>query len=265
MGAEAVRLNYIEHGQGLPVILIHGFPFNGLIWAQVLNRLAGSARYICPDLRGHGLSPAPDGIYTMESMALDIALLMDTLSIEEAVLVGHSMGGYISLAFVAEFPQRCIGLGLVASVANADSPEKRQSRYRTIADLEVNGTNTILATMPSSLTNSPEVKSMITEMICKTPMTGLVGAIRGMAERQDRMNLLPEITVPTLIVAGDNDKIVPIEVASNMANKIPGCKLEIIPGASHMPMLETPQALGRGLRYLVERVQNDSRYPKGVT
>jgi len=255
MNTKAVHLNYKENGQGLPVILLHGFPFNNSIWDQVICHLSGSARIICPDLRGHGLSPAPDGIYTMETMAADIALLMDTLSIEEAVLIGHSMGGYISLAFIAEFPHRCIGLGLVTSLAKADTPEKRQSRYQTIADLEVNGANSILANMPSSLSNSPEVQSKVREMIYMTPITGLAGALRGIAERPDRMNLLHTITIPTLIVVGDNDNIVPIEAASSMVKIIPGCKLQIIHGAAHMPMLETPQALGSALSLLLERIQ----------
>ena len=108
-----------------------------------------------------------------------LALLMDTLSIEKAILVGHSMGGYISLAFIAEFPQRCIGMGLIASGASADLPEKRISRYQTIADLEVNGTNAIYATMPDSLTNSPEVKYKVIEMISMTPIPGLIGCIKG--------------------------------------------------------------------------------------
>jgi 3-oxoadipate enol-lactonase len=265
MNPHAVRLNFKESGQGVPIILLHGFPFNNSIWDKVVPHLAGYARLICPDLRGHGKSPAPDGIYSMESMASDIALLMDTLSIEKAILVGHSMGGYISLAFIAEFQQRCIGLGLVASGANADLPEKRKSRYQIIADLEVNGTDTILANMPDSLTNSPEVKHKVIEMIQMTPIPGLVGALKGMAERPDRMNLLPAISVPTLIVAGDNDKIIPIEAATRMAQKIPDCKLEIIPGAAHMPMLEKPLALSRVLTDLIERVKADRGYSKGVT
>jgi 3-oxoadipate enol-lactonase len=265
MSIPAVSLNYKESGQGVPVILLHGFPFNHSIWDQVVTQLAESARLICPDLRGHGISPAPDGIYTMESMASDITLLMDTLSIEKAILVGHSMGGYISLAFIAEYPQRCIGLGLIASGASADLPEKRISRYQTIADLEVNGTNTICSSMPDSLTDTPEVKSKVIEMICMTPIHGLIGSLKGMAERPDRMNLLPAITVPTLIVAGHNDKIIPIEAAKNMAHKIPDCKLEIIQGAAHMPMLETPMALSNALKNLILRVKENMSYQKGVT
>jgi len=265
MKSQAVRLNYKEYGQGLPLILHHGFPFNNSIWEDVAYLLSGSAHIICPDLRGHGISPAPGGIYTMESMAADIAILMDNLFIDEAILVGHSLGGYISLAFIAEFPQRCIGLGLVTSLASADSPEKKPSRYQTLVVLEENCTNSIIANIPDSLTNFPEVEQKVREMICMTPMAGLVGTLRGMAERPDWMKLLSSITIPTLIVAGENDKIVPLEAARSMAQKMRTCKLEIIQGAGHMPMLETPQTFSRMLRYLMDRVQNDMSYPKGVT
>jgi pimeloyl-ACP methyl ester carboxylesterase len=124
-----VELYYEEFGQGVPVILLHGFPLNHTIWMPVVERLQSHVRVITPDLRGHGKSPATDGDYSMRLMAEDIHALMNRLDIPKAVLVGHSMAGYASLAFARAYPGRLAGLAMVASQAEADTPEKRQARY----------------------------------------------------------------------------------------------------------------------------------------
>ena len=124
MEFQPVDLFYNEQGQGTPVILLHGFPFNHTIWQPVMPLLAEHARLIMPDLRGFGQSPVTDGVYSMRLMAEDVVALMDKLGLEKAVLVGHSMGGYISLAFAQAYPNRLLGLGLVATQDSSDLPEK---------------------------------------------------------------------------------------------------------------------------------------------
>src|SRR5512144_1307135 len=120
-----VNLAYEEHGEGTPVILTHGFPLNRSIWYPVVPKLSEKVHLILPDLRGHGQSPVPEGVYSMRLLAEDLRALMDQLNIEKVVLAGHSMGGYVSLAFARAYPGRLAGLALVATQAAADSPERR--------------------------------------------------------------------------------------------------------------------------------------------
>ncbi len=251
---EQVQLCYKEYGNGVPVILIHGFPFNGSIWEEIAARLSRSARLICPDLRGHGLSPAPEGIYTMELMARDVALMMDNQGIHKAVIVGHSLGGYISLAFLSLFAQRCIALGFVATQAGSDSPEKKKGRYQTVEKLENKGVEALTEGMPESLSDFPEIRDRIKTMIRATHKNGLIGALLGMAERTDYTTQLKVISVPALVVAGEQDKLIPIETAREMADLIPGSKIEIIPGTGHMPMMESPDLLSKVLLDFIKRV-----------
>ena len=127
MEINPVDLFYKEYGQGTPVIFLHGFPFDHSIWEPLVPLLSKDARMILPDLRGFGRSPVTEDIYSMRLLAEDVLHLMDHLKIEKAVLVGHSMGGYVSLAFAHAYPGRLLGLGLVATQAAADGPERRQS------------------------------------------------------------------------------------------------------------------------------------------
>ncbi len=126
-----VNLYYQTYGQGLPVVFLHGFPFNHTIWEPLIPLLQDEVRMILPDLRGFGQSPVTDDVYSMRLQAEDVVHLLDLLEVEKAVVVGHSMGGYVSLAFAHAYPNRLLGLGLIATQAAADNPERRQTRYKT--------------------------------------------------------------------------------------------------------------------------------------
>src|SRR5512133_3839444 len=152
MEINPVDLYYEEHGQGTPVIFLHGFPFDHTIWKPIVPLLKNEARLILPDLRGFGKSPVPDGVYTMRLQAEDIKQLMDKLAIEQAVLVGHSMGGYVALSFAQAYPSRLLGLGLVATQASADNPERRQSRYKAAEAVAHKGAKVVASNMVSTLT-----------------------------------------------------------------------------------------------------------------
>ena len=116
---ELVKLHHSEAGQGLPVVLLHGFPLSSAIWRRQQQGLSDGYRVILPDLRGHGRSPAPAGVYEMEAMAADVFALLDSLDVKQAVILGHSMGGYVALAAWRLAPERFLGLGLIASHAAA--------------------------------------------------------------------------------------------------------------------------------------------------
>lgn len=251
MDLEPVELYYEEFGQGFPVILLHGFPLNHTIWMPVVERLQSHARVITPDLRGHGKSPATDGDYSMRLMAEDIHALMNRLDISKAVLVGHSMAGYASLAFARAYPGRLAGLAMVASQAEADSPEKRQARYITAEEVGRKGVRRVAKSMLPKLTPRKELAADLLEIMLKTPKTGVVGALKGMGERPDALEWLAEIEVPVVVIAGEQDVIIPMERARTMAQILRRGWLVEIPEAAHMPMLEAPQAVADAIRQLV--------------
>jgi pimeloyl-ACP methyl ester carboxylesterase len=252
MDNNSVDLYYEEHGQGMPVVFLHGFPFDHTIWQPLVPLLQGHARLILPDLRGFGRSPVTDGVYSMRLLAEDVARLLDRLDIEKAVVVGHSMGGYITLAFAHAYPGRLLGLGLVATQAAADSPERRQSRYKTADAVTHKGARVVASNMVSTLTPHQELIEPITTLIMQAHPAGIVGSLKGMAERADLTGDLSNIRVPAVVLVGGSDQLLPRDRVDTMAQLLPKGWLVEIAGAGHMLMMEDPQAVAQPLLQLFQ-------------
>lgn len=250
-----VDLYYEESGKGIPVIFIHGFPFDHSIWEPLIPLLKDHARMILPDLRGFGKSPVTDEVYSMRLLAEDIAQLMDHLKIEQAVLVGHSMGGYVTLAFAQAYPGRVSGLGLVATQAAADLPERRQTRYKTAEAVAHKGARVVVSNMVNALTPHQELIAPLSALILQAPPTAIVGALKGMAERHDLTGELSKVTVPAVVLVGDSDQLLPRDRVETMAQMLPKGWLVEIPHAGHMPMMEDPEAVAEPLRQLFDLSQ----------
>ena len=184
--SDIVTLHFSEVGQGMPVVLLHGFPLCSAIWREQQARLSDHYRVITPDLRGHGESSAPAGIYEMEAMARDVLALLDSLDIEKAVILGHSMGGYVALAAWKLAPERFLALGLIDSQAAEDSEEARKGRLRMAEKVIAEG-NQALATVMLSKLFSPALDvdapiiEQVRQMILKTHRTAIIGSLNGMA------------------------------------------------------------------------------------
>lgn len=259
MEMNPVDLYYEEQGQGIPAIFLHGFPFDHSIWEPLIPLLKNDARMILPDLRGFGRSPAVGDSYTMRLQAEDVAHLMDRLEIEKAVLVGHSMGGYITLAFAQAYPDRLLGLGFVATQAGADSPERRQSRLKTAEMVTHKGARVVASDMVNTLTNKKELLQPIHELIMKAQPAGIVGALKGMADRHDLTDELSHMNVPAVVIAGASDQLISRDRVETMAQMLPKGWLVEIPNAGHMLMMEDPQAVAAHLQQLfkmAEEVKN---------
>lgn len=255
-----ININGIQLGFDLlgtvkpPIVLIHGFGLDRSIWQQLASTHLGDQQVILPDVRGHGESDAPGGTYLMPLLANDLAHLLKSLGVEKAIICGHSMGGYISLAFAEQFPQMLAGLGLITTNANADAEDKRAGRYALIEEIRDQGAIVVAENLAPRLSNDHSVVEQAHRLIFKTAPQGLIGALGGMAERPDRTSLLQEINVPALVVAGGADKITEFEKAKAMAEALPQGQFLTIPEAGHMPMTEAPAELGQGLRNLIRRV-----------
>jgi pimeloyl-ACP methyl ester carboxylesterase len=257
MNASSIPLAHREAGSGLPLVFLHGFPLSHRIWEAQLNALSDRCRVIAPDLRGHGQSPAPEGPYPMETMAGDVLALLDSLRVPRAVILGHSMGGYVTLALWRLAPERVVALGLVGSQAGADTEEVRKGRLATAEKVAASGAGVVADAMipklfaPGTSADSALAQS-VRQIILSTSPTGIRGTLHGMAARPDSTPLLAGMEVPTLFLCGEQDQIIPLAKSEAMAAAAPRATLAPIPNAGHMPMLEQPDAVTQAIRQFLQ-------------
>jgi len=238
----------------MPVVLVHGFPFDHTLWQDVVALLKDRAQLILPDLRGFGKSPSTDGVSTMRLMAEDIAALLDRLGVQKAVLAGHSMGGYISLAFAKAYPDRLAGLAMVTSQAAADTPERRQARYQLADEVKRKGVKAVVAANLERYSPDPTVRERARALMLTCPKQGVIAALKGMAERPDATEVLAGLHVPGVIIAGEADVIVSPEKAREMAQMLSKGWAVMVPGGGHMPMYEAPQIVAGAINDLLAHV-----------
>jgi YbgC/YbaW family acyl-CoA thioester hydrolase len=241
-----VSLAVEVRGNGPAVLFVHGYPLDRSIWTHQLAALDGWSR-IAPDLRGMGQSDAPDLGYNLETYAADLATLLDLLRIDEAVLVGHSMGGYIAFEFLRRWRDRVRGLVLVDTRAEADSAEGKRARDATASTARDQGAGAIAEAMlpkmlaASTLSGAPATVKEVRSMMAATPVAGMVGALGAMRDRPDSSSMLSGLAgLPTLVIVGDEDELTPPAQARDMADSIPGASLVVIRSAGHLPSLERP-------------------------
>jgi len=244
---------------GYPIVLIHGFGLDRSIWEEMVGCYMGNAQVILPDLRGHGESDAIEGTYTMPLLAADVVGLLDHLGIEKAIVCGHSMGGYVSLAMADQFPDRLAGLGLITTKAEADSSEKRSGRYALVEDVREKGAVALAESLAPRISKNPEVIEGSHQIILKTKPLGIIGSALGMAERSDRTEMLNRITCPVLVIAGEQDQLIPLSYAQEMANHLPNVRFLSIQEAGHMPMMECPKITAMSLLSLREEIEKQQQ------
>lgn len=245
-----IHLAYERRGRGTPMVLLHGFPLDHHLWDDIAPLLEDNFDLILPDLRGFGESTTVDLFYAMEDFASDVAGLLDYLGIPKATIVGHSMGGYIALAFARLYPERVSGLGLVASQAAADAPERREGRYKSAAEVADKGIASVVELMTTKFTSDPRLQEAARQSMERQPPAAYIGALKAMAERVDSTPLLSSIQYPVVIVHGDADALVPIDRAREVKAAVPHAHLVEISGAGHMPMMEAKEETAQALRQL---------------
>jgi len=245
------NIAYTRQGQGTPLVLVHGYPLDRTTWNEMLPLLENDFDLIVPDLRGFGESDLVEGPYTISDMASDIAVLLDTLNTEKAILVGHSMGGYVVLAFARMYPQRVLGLGLVSSQALADSPERKKGRYESADVVMKTGIGPVSESFPALLSPDERVQAFVRDLIAKQRPAGLAEALKAMAERDDSSSILSGFEFPVAILHGDADGLIPIQRAQEIKDAIPHATLLELPKVGHMPAMEAPEAVASALKKLV--------------
>jgi len=245
-----ISLAYEKLGVGAPLMLIHGFPLDHTIWNDVANLLKGDFTLILPDLRGFGQSTTVETLYTMSDMADDLVALLDHFGIEKTAIAGHSMGGYVALAFAKKYLQRMSGLGLVASQAAADTPERKANRYKDADAVAQQGVGLIAEGMTPKLSANAGVQSFVRPLMEGQTPSAVIGALKAMAEREGLFTYLSSVSFPVVLVHGGVDALIPIERAREIKAVLPSARLVELQGIGHMPMMESPRGTAEGLRLL---------------
>jgi len=245
-----IQLAYDRRGKGTPLVLLHGFPLDHHLWDEVVPLLEDTFDIILPDLRGFGGSRTADSFYTMEDYALDLAGLLDHLGIQKAAIAGHSMGGYVALAFARLLPERLRGLGLVSSQVLADPEERKQGRYKSAAEVAEHGIGSVVEMMTPKFTSNEKLQAFARESMERQQPAAYIGALKAMAERVDSTPLLSSFKFPVVIIHGGADSLIPVDRAREVKAALPQAHLVEISGAGHMPMMEAKEKTAEALKHL---------------
>jgi pimeloyl-ACP methyl ester carboxylesterase len=247
-----ISLAFDRTGTGSPLVLIHGYPLDHTIWNEVVPLLSPVFDLIIPDLRGFGESTSSKPQWSMQDLADDIAGVLDDQKIESAFLVGHSMGGYVALAFAKKFPGRVRGLALVASQTAADSPEKKADRIKQAGQISQDGTGEAVAGMTPKLSSDPKVQKTVHDIMKRQKPAGYIGSLHAMAGREDTLPMLADSDYPVILIHGDVDNLIPLQRAHDVQAAVPRAQLVQIHQAGHMPMMDAPKQVADALeRFLV--------------
>lgn len=245
-----IELAYTRRGKGTPLVLLHGYPLDHHLWDEVVPLLKDTFDLIIPDLRGFGESTTVDTPYTMDDFASDIVGLLDQLGIQKAAIAGHSMGGYVALAFAELYPERVNALALVSSQVLADPADRKEGRYKSAAEVAEKGISGVVETMTPKFTSNPQWQAFARKTMEAQQPAAYIGALKAMAERVDSTPLLSIIKYPVVVIHGDADGLIPIERAREVKAVLPETHLVEIKGAGHMPMCESPKETAQAFMML---------------
>lgn len=235
------------------VVLLHGYLESLLVWEDFVPYLYKEVRVVTLDLPGHGISVVTGEEHTMEFLADTVAEALRELGIERCTLVGHSMGGYVALAFCERHPGMLDGVVLLSSTPNADTPEKADNRRREIALVKAGKKELLARVAPEAgfaEDNRIRMKDYIedlAEQIFVTEDEGITALLNGMIARRDRNEMLRTSKVPQLFILGRKDNYIPVEAAEKMVAEHPQARVVWLENSGHMGFLEEPEAAAKAI------------------
>ncbi len=250
MCSESVTINnkklfYYETGIGFPIVLLHGYLENNYVWSEFAILLSKKYRIICPDLPGHGKSE-PFEQQTVEKMANSIYELLKYLKIKKTILIGHSMGGYITLAFAEHYAQLLNGFCLFHSHPFADNNDKKHNRLQEIELVRKGKQKLIIQSAISKMfaskffeQNKPFFDKSL-EIALSTTQDGMIACINSMIERSDKTTFITNCNIPVLWISGKYDEYFSFKEMLNFAIKNKNIQTEILESSGHMGMVEEP-------------------------
>ncbi|MCF3111635.1 alpha/beta hydrolase [Niabella sp. CC-SYL272] len=248
MGTKNININnsiihYTIEGVGRPVVLLHGFGEDSSVWENQVEYLRHNYQVIVPDIPGSGQSELTADV-SMEGIAAVILRIVEAEELESIVLIGHSMGGYATLAFAAQYPHLLDGFGLFHSTAAADTEEKKETRRKGIAFIEKHGANEFLQTTIPNLfsahtkESNPGLVQQFTDRLPVFSKTALKSYYEAMIKRPERIDLFSKTDLPVLFIIGEQDTVIPFEDILKQASMPRISYIHVLHHSGHMGMLE---------------------------
>jgi pimeloyl-ACP methyl ester carboxylesterase len=255
---EKGKISYSVKGEGPVVVLLHGFLEDKSIWDRFADQFSSSYKVIAIDLPGFGQTSVFDKVHSMPFMANTVFSVLSDEGVDKCIMVGHSMGGYVTLAFASSYPDKLKGLVLFHSQAAADSQEARVNRERTIEVVQGDHYSFINAFIPSLFAEG-NVKEFEKEIgILKkisegTAQAGTVAALAGMRDRPDSLGLLEKLEVPVFFIIGKQDSRIDMEQMLHQLTLPHNCEALILDGVGHMGFLEAADITYLAIEHFIER------------
>lgn len=252
---KGIHIFYKDQGKGQPVVLLHGFLENLNMWNDFLPELTKKNRVVCIDLLGHGQTPCLGYVHTMALMAEAVKAVLNHLKIKTSMFIGHSMGGYVALAFAEKNPGAVKSLCLMNSTAEADSAEKKQNRDRAIKAVKQNHKTFIRLSInnlfrPKNRTLFSKDIKQITEEALQTPLQGIIAALEGMKIRPNREAVLGNKRFKTMMIIGKKDPVLNYNALLLQAKKANTVIVEFPDG--HMSYIENKNNFLHELMHFIE-------------
>lgn len=240
------KLSFVDEGKGTAIILIHGFLENLTMWSNIKSHLVKRNRVIAIDLLGHGKSGSIGYVHTMELFAESIESVLKYLRVRRCIIIGHSLGGYVALAFAEKHPQKIKGLCLLNSTSNEDNDDRKQLRIRANKMIQTNFTNMVRMSFANLFDPKKkdlfknEIKLALNEAL-QTPIQGYIAANEGMRLRVNRNHVLGKNNFKKLILVGENDPVLDYKSSLQEARKT-GAEIVVFSGG-HMSHIENIEEL----------------------
>jgi len=245
--AGGVRLAYTDQGKGDTIVLIHGYLESLLVFERLAGMLGQRFRVVCVDLPGHGLSDPISECHTMEQLADSVRSLLLFLGIGEALITGHSLGGYVTLAFLERYPEMVKGYCLFHSHPFADTPEASERRLREIEIVKAGKKSVMYPAnisrmfAPQNLDRMKEELEFSNSIASHTPDEGIIAVLKGMIERKPRVSLMEEGVAPLLWILGLHDQYIDYSKVSMAVNLPSNARLVTLNESGHLGFIEEPE------------------------
>ena len=251
-----ISVHYTDEGEGTPVVLLHGFLENSTMWKEIIPQLSKSNRVIAIDLLGHGETECLGYIHTMEQMAEAVDFVLEHLKISKSIFIGHSMGGYVALAYAELFKDKVISVCLMNSTSMADSDERKKNRDRAIEAVKQNSKTFVSMAVANLFAeyNREKFSDKIEEVkkeALKIPVQGIIAALEGMKIRKDRTDFWRESKFKKLMILGKNDPVLEYDKISIEAENA-GVE-NVVFSDGHMSHIENFNELAYNLMRFIEK------------
>jgi pimeloyl-ACP methyl ester carboxylesterase len=246
------KVHYCVKGKGRAIVLLHGFLGSMQIWENLIPSLSKRYKVVMIDLPGHGKTENFGYVHKMDLMAEAVKAVLNELQLRRYVLIGHSMGGYVTMAFAEKYMDNLRGVVLFHSTAVADSEEKKSDRDKAIKVAKRNKEKYLKESvkklfLPANIKKQPKLLDMASNIAHTTSVQGIVAAIEGMKQRRNTEVVLQFCNCPVMFIAGLHDLLLPLEIHQHQFKLPAAHQLLLLEHSAHMGFYEEPEAIIKGM------------------